>query len=127
MKLLLDTSVLIDTLRAQHGRKEFLAGLVEDGHHLTTTAINVAEIYSGVRAGEEHRTIQLLESLECYAIDAAVGEHAGRLRNFWARKGHAIALPDICVAAVAIEQGCALLTDNRKHFPMPELKLFPLP
>ena len=127
MKLLLDTSVLIDTLRVQHGRKELLAGLVEDGHHLSTTAINVAEIYSGVRAGEEARTIQLLESLECYAIDAAVGEHAGRLRNFWAKKGHVIALPEIFVAAVAIEQGCALLTDNRKHFPMPELKLYPLP
>ncbi|PYV64486.1 MAG: VapC toxin family PIN domain ribonuclease [Acidobacteria bacterium] len=127
MELLLDTSVLIDTLRLRHGRKELLAELVEDGNRLATTAINIAEIYSGVRAGEEDRTIQLLESLECYAIDAAVGEHAGRLRNFWARRGHAIALPDMFVAAVAIEQGCALLTDNRKHFPMPELKLYPLP
>ena len=127
MELLLDTSVLIDTLRLRHGRKELLAELVEDGNRLATTAINIAEIYSGVRAGEEDRTIQLLESLECYAIDAAVGEHAGRLRNCWARRGHAIALPDMFVAAVAIEQGCALLTDNRKHFPMPELKLYPLP
>lgn len=127
MKLLLDTSVLIDTLRVQHGRKELLSRLVEDGHRLTTTAINVAEIYSGVRAGEEKRTIELLESLDCYVVDAAVGEHAGRLRNFWIKKGRAIALTDIIVAAVAIEQGCALLTDNRKHFPMPELNLYPLP
>jgi predicted nucleic acid-binding protein len=127
MKLLLDTSVLIDTLRRQHGRKDLLAGLVEKGHRLTTTAINVAEVYSGIRIGEEQRTIQLLESLECYAVDAAVGEHAGRLKNFWAKRGHVIALPDMVVAAVAIEQGCALLTDNRKHFPMPELDLYPLP
>ena len=127
MKLLLDTSVLIDTLRLQHGRRELLAKLIDDGHHLATTAINIAEIYSGVRASEEERTIQLLESLECYAIDAAVGEHAGRLRNFWMKKGHAIALPDVIVAAVTIEQSCVLLTDNRRHFPMPQLKLFPLP
>jgi predicted nucleic acid-binding protein len=127
MELLLDTSVLIDTLRLRHGRKELLAELVQDGNRLATTAINIAEIYSGVRAGEEERTTQLLESLECYAVDAVVGEHAGRLRNFWARKGHAIALPDMFVAAVAIEQGCTLLTDNRKHFPMPELKLYPVP
>jgi predicted nucleic acid-binding protein len=127
MKFLLDTSVLIDTLRLQHGRKELLAELVEEGHHLITTAINIAEIYSGTRPGEENRTIELLEALECYAIDAAVGEHAGRLKNFWAKRGHALALPDVCVAAVAIEQGCALLTDNRRHFPMPELKLYTLP
>ena len=127
MKLLLDTSVLIDTLRLQHGRRKLLADLAEEGHHLATTAVNVAEIYSGIRAGEEDRTIELLEALECYAIDAAVGEHAGRLKNLWAKRGHVLALPDVCVAAVAIEQGCALLTDNRRHFPMPELNLYPLP
>jgi predicted nucleic acid-binding protein len=127
MKLLLDTSVLIDTLRQQHGRKELLAELVEAGNHLTTTAVNIAEVYSGVRPGEEEQTIQLLESLECYAIDAIVGEHAGRLKNLWMKRGHLVGLPDMCVAAVAIEQGCSVLTDNRKHFPMPEVKLYPLP
>jgi hypothetical protein len=28
---------------------------------------------------------------------------------------------------LAIERGCALLTDNRKNFPMPEVRLYPLP
>ena len=94
---------------------------------MTTTAVNVAKIYSGIRAGEEARTIELLESLECYAIDAAVGEHAGRLKSLWAKRGHVLALPDVCVATVAIEEDCALLTDNRRHFPMPEVNLYPLP
>jgi predicted nucleic acid-binding protein len=127
MTFLLDTSVLIDTLRFRNGRKELLAGLVEEGHRLTTTAINFAEVYAGIRSGEEQRTTLFLDSLGCYEIDAAAGEHAGRLRNFWAKKGRVIALPDIIVAAIAIEQGCTLLTDNRKDFPMPELKLYPLP
>ena len=127
MTFLLDTSVLIDTLRFRNRRKELLAGFVEEGHRLTTTAINVAEVYAGIRSGEEQRTSLFLDSLECYAIDAAAGEHAGRLRNLWAKKGKVIALPDIIVAAIAIEQGCTLLTDNRRDFPMPELKLYPLP
>lgn len=29
--------------------------------------------------------------------------------------------------AVAMERNCVLLTDNRKDFPMPEVKLYPLP
>jgi predicted nucleic acid-binding protein len=127
LTFLLDTSVLIDTLRFRNGRKELLAGFVNDGHRLTTTAINIAEVYAGIRSGEEQRTTLFLDSLECYTIDAAAGEHAGRLRNFWAKKGRVIALPDIIVAAIAIEQGCTLLTDNRRDFPMPELKLYPLP
>ena len=124
--LLLDTSVLIDTLRLRHGRKELLASLVVDGHNLATTAINIAEVYSEIRPGEEQRTTLFLDTLQCYAIDAAAGEHAGRLRNLWAKRGRVIALPDIIVAAIAIERGCTLMTDNRKDFPMPELKLYPL-
>jgi predicted nucleic acid-binding protein len=127
MNLLLDTSVIIDTLRLRHGRKELLRQLVNDGHRLMTTAINVAEVYAGMRSGEEQRTVLLLSSLECYGIDAAVGEHAGRLKNSWSKKGRTLALPDALVAAIAIGQGCALLTDNQKDFPMSELKLFPLP
>ncbi len=52
---------------------------------------------------------------------------AGRLKSTWARKGHTLALADTIVAAVAIDRGCALLTDNRKDFPMPEVRLYPLP
>ena len=127
MTFLLDTSVLIDTLRLRNGRKELLAQLARDGHRMTTTAINIAEVYSGIRAGEERRTILFLDSLECYGIDAATGEQAGRLKSFWATKGRTIALPDMIVAAIAIERGCVLLTDNRKDFPMSEIKLHPLP
>jgi predicted nucleic acid-binding protein len=127
MTFLLDTSVLIDTLRLRHGRKELLAQLARDGHHLTTTVINVTEVYSGIRAAEERRTGSFLDSLECYGLDASAAEHAGRLRNLWGKKGKTIALTDIIVAAIAIERGCTLMTDNRKDFPMPELTLYPLP
>jgi len=127
MNLLLDTSVLIDTLCLRRGRKELLAELVRQGHRLITTSINVAEVYSGMRPEEEQRTIIFLESLECFSLDAGSGEHAGRLKSLWAKKGKTIALPDVIVAAIAIEQACTLVTDNRKDFPMPELNLYRLP
>ena len=127
MDLLLDTSVLIDTLRSRNGRKELLARLVEEGHRLTTTGLNMAEIYAGIRSDEETRTSLLLDSLECYALDCETGKQAGLLQNDWAKKGKTVSLPDAIVAAIAIERGCTLMTDNRKDFPMPELSLYPLP
>src|SRR5437762_5771074 len=69
MKLLLDTSVLIDTLCLRRGRKELLAELVRQGHRLMTTSINVAEVYSEMRPEEERSTITFLESLECFSLD----------------------------------------------------------
>jgi predicted nucleic acid-binding protein len=34
-----------------------------------------------------------------------------------------MALPDITAAAVVLANGFTLVTDNRKHFPMPEMQL----
>jgi predicted nucleic acid-binding protein len=127
MDLLLDTSVLIDTLRFRKQRRELLARLVEEGHRLSTTALNIAELYTGIRSGEETRTSFLLDSLECYALDCETGKQAGLLQNVWAKKGKTVSLPDAIVAAIAIDRGCTLMTDNRKDFPMSELSLYRLP
>ena len=47
MRLLLDTSVLIDVLRLRHGRRELLAELLQLGHTMATSALNIAEVYAG--------------------------------------------------------------------------------
>jgi predicted nucleic acid-binding protein len=127
MKLLLDTSILIDVLRMRNQRREFLAELVRSGHTLSTTALNIAEIYAGMRPAEEGRTEALLGGLELYELNGASARMAGRLKGAWARKGHTLTLADAIVAAIAIERGSALLTDNRKDFPMPEVHLYLLP
>ncbi len=127
MKLLLDTSILIDVLRLRNQRRELLSDLVRDGHTLSTTTLNIAEIYAGMRPAEEGRTEALLSGLESYELSGSSARLAGRLKNTWARKGHTLALADAIVAATAIERGCALLTDNRKDFPMPEVQLYLLP
>jgi len=127
MDLLLDTSVLIDTLRSRNRRRELLAQLVEDGQRLTTTALNIAEIYAGIRSGEETQTSLFLSSLECHALDRETGKQAGLLKSACAKRGKTISLPDAIVAAIAIQRGCTLVTDNCKDFPMPEISLYPLP
>lgn len=127
MDLLLDTSVLIDTLRGHRGRRELLARLVEDGHRLSTTALNAAEVWAGVRTGEESQTSRLLDSLECYSLNNEGAKRTGLRKNSWASQGKTLSLPDVIVAAIAIERNCTVLTDNRRDFPMPEVKLYALP
>ena len=126
MELLLDTSVLIDALRSRNARRELLARLVNEGHHFSTTALNIAEVYAGVREEEAALTASFIDSLECHGLTASSGRHAGMLKNIWSRKGHPLSLSDTIIAAIAIENDCTLVTDNRKDFPMPELKLYPL-
>jgi predicted nucleic acid-binding protein len=127
MKLLLDATALIDVLRNREGRRELLADLVRAGHSLSTSALNIAQVYGGIGSGEEGRTEAFLAGLEEFELEGRVARAAGRLKTTWGKKGRTIALADAIVAAIAIEKECALLTDNRKDFPMAELRRYPLP
>ena len=127
MRLLLDTSILIDVLRLRKGRRQLLAELARAGHSLGTSALNLAEVYAGMRPGEEAQTDAFLGLLECYDVSGKTGKLAGMLKSAWARKGRTLTLADTMVAAVALEHDCILMTDNGKDFPMGELQLYPLP
>ena len=127
MRILLDTSVLIDVLRMRHGRRELLAELTRGGNILATTVLNVAEIYAGMRPEEEAQTGRFLDALDCYELTTAAARLAGILKNKYAKKGRTLTLADTIVAAIAMERGCTLMTDNRKDFPMPELDCYDLP
>ncbi len=127
MKLLLDTTVLVDVLRGRRQRREHMADLAQAGHVLATTLLNVAEVYAGMRAGEEPEAEALFVALRLYAMSGLSARLAGQLKNTWSVKGRTLSLADSIVAAIAIENECYLITDNQKHFPMKELLLYQLP
>lgn len=125
--LLLDTSVIVDALNGKKGRDAFLDGLLAQRNLLACCSINVTEVYAGMLSREAAATEEFLLSLKFYEVTWDVARLAGELKNRWSKKGHTLSLPDVTVAAVALSNGLTLLTDNRKHFPMGELALMPLP
>lgn len=127
MMILLDTSVIIDALRDRRGRRELLRGLLEQGHELACCAINVAEVYSGMRPHEAERTTEFIDGLEYVEISREAARHAGELRLEWQHKGMTFSLPDAIIGAVATSRDLTLATDNSRHFSMLHLKLLPLP
>ena len=125
--LLLDTTVIVDALNGKKGRDQLLDGLLAQRNLLACCSINVTEVYAGMRPREAAATEEFLQSLKFYEVTWDVARLAGELKNRWSKKGHTLLLPDVTVAAVALANGLTLLTDNRKHFPMRELELMPLP
>ena len=125
--ILLDSSVIFDHFNGRNGRSEFLAQLIDQGHVLACCSVNITEVYAGLRAGEEQGTEAFLASLKCLPVTPEIARQAGLLRRDWRAKGHTLSYTDVTLAAVAIANQSPLLTDNGKHFPMPELNLFPLP
>jgi predicted nucleic acid-binding protein len=126
-QLILDTTVLIDALRYRNERRSFLATLVASGLELATSTINIAEVYGGIRPGEEQATRAFLALLDWIPVSPAIAERAGTLQAHLRRQGQTRTIADMIVAATALDAGCALATDNRKDFQISGLTLFPMP
>jgi predicted nucleic acid-binding protein len=124
--LLLDTSVILDHLNDRNDRSELLGKLLDAGHSLACCSINITEVYAGLRPGEEAHTKEFLGALEFFPITPAIAERAGLLRRDWKQKGHTLSVTDVTIAAVALGYNLPLLTDNTRHFPMPEINRLPL-
>lgn len=127
MTYLLDTSVIIDVLNDKRDRTALLKALVEKGAGLACCAINVIEVYAGMRPKEQVRTRALLNHLEYYELNRDVATRAGLWKNQYARRGATLSLADVTIAAVAVVHELTLLTDNKKDYPMPELRIASLP
>jgi hypothetical protein len=127
MKVLLDTSVIIDVLRKLRGRHGFLELRKQAGDTIACSAVTVAEVYAGMRPGEAAATERFLEGLECIEVTQNIARHAGSLKYAWERKGVTIDITDAIIAATSLNFDLYLATDNLRHFPMPDLKLLDLP
>jgi predicted nucleic acid-binding protein len=86
-RFLLDTTFIIDVLNNQRKRLAIMKDLIAQQHELACCAINVAEVYAGMRAPETEKTEALLRSLEYDPIGWEASSLAGHLRQEWARKG----------------------------------------
>ena len=80
-----------------------------------------------MRPHEEKATREFMRSLLFLSITEEVAEGAGRLMAQYQKRGKTLSFQDASIAAVCIAYDCTLVTENTKDFPMPELKLFPLP
>jgi predicted nucleic acid-binding protein len=119
MRLVLDTSVLIDHLR---GRPQAATTLIPDalgrGDELWSSDIVRAEVLAGMRAGEERDTRALLGLVSWVGVDESLAEAAGVLGRRFLRSHPGIDIADLLVAALVEHLDAELKTTNVKHFPM---------
>ena len=122
--ILLDTDVLIEILRGNEAIRDELSALYLQGEALAYSPVTKAEVYAGLRSPERRVTEVLFLGLQCCSIDEMIGEHAGYfLRSY--HKSHGVELADALIAATAKVYQAFLFTLNRRHYPMPELRLYP--
>jgi len=123
---LLDTNIVVDIVNGKKGRDELLKSLILQGNLLACCPIVIAEVYAGMRPKEGPLTTTLLRSLRFFPVTFEVAEQAGIWKRDYSKKGITLALPDAIIAAVAIHNRLTLITENVRHFPIPNLTLYPI-
>lgn len=123
--VLLDTSILINVLHRKPREMTLLQDLTVRGIGLAISCITVAELYAGMRIGEEKTTQALLSALDSIPLDSEIAREAGLIRAAQRRIGKTFALDDMLIATTAIHYGYSLITENRKDFAIPGIYLYP--
>jgi predicted nucleic acid-binding protein len=122
--LVVDTDVLIDYLRDQADAVAFLEGCVQP---LALSVVSVAELYVGVRDGEERRRLDgFAAAFEVLPLEREAAVQAGLWRRQYG-PSYGTGLADALIAASVAAAGATLATLNRRHFPMLAEVLVPYP
>jgi predicted nucleic acid-binding protein len=122
LRVLLDTTVLIDALRGRPAAERVLA-MREEGQIPWICAINAEEVMRGAHDREEPLVERFLTAMRLAPLGRREGLRAGRWRREHARNGITLSQADCMIAAAAIGIGARLATGNPKHFPIDGLEV----
>jgi hypothetical protein len=119
---LLDTTVLIDALRGRPAADR-IRRLRAAGDVPVVCAINVEEVWRGLRADEEAAVQRLVIGLRIVRLGAEEGQRAGAWRRTYAAQGVTLHQADCLIAAAAVTAHATLATGNPSDFPMSEINV----
>ena len=124
--ILLDSDVVIEVLRGRREISDGIRALERQGVPTYCCAVTFAEIWAGLRGGEEAVTEAFFHARGEVALDAAVGRRAGAYLSRYSRS-HGLEIADALVAAAATTAGFRLWTLNKRHYPMADLAFHDAP
>ena len=114
MKLLLDTSVIIDFLRRKDKENSLLFNLSREMFYISI--VTHTELYSGKSVWEKNEKKQALEDvldgITVLTLDNKISQTAGKIKAYH----HTISFVDAIIAATALDYNIPLVTLNTKDF-----------
>lgn len=115
MKLLIDTSIVIDKLRGGHVWDTFWEHADHEAE-LFLSAIVVFELFSGKSSRDAETVKKITTLLKYYHIIEISNAIARRAGEIYREASARLQVPDYLIAATALDIGAEVVTLNKKHF-----------
>jgi predicted nucleic acid-binding protein len=116
MKLMLDTTFVVDFLRRNPAAVTRLQAIHEAGDDPIVTSVVVTEAWTGARRPDDADLDALLRYIEYVHPGPATARLAGTWRAEARLKGRTIGMEDALIGATAFHQDAVVLTRNIRDF-----------
>lgn len=112
----LDTSILIEYFRKSKKENSFLYELSKKHNHFSVSVITEFEIYSGSNEVQRDFWIRFFEQVEVLPFESETSILASSIFQDLKQKNKLIEMPDLLIAATALQHHIPLATLNVRHF-----------
>ena len=123
MRIMLDTTFIIDHLRDDAAARARLRALHAAGDEPLVTSVVVSEAWAGVRPGDDQWLDRFLRYLEYIHPAPATARLAGTWRAEARARGRTLGLADAVIAATAFDADAAVLTRNVRDFALTPVRV----
>jgi tRNA(fMet)-specific endonuclease VapC len=119
-KICLDSDLLVDFLRNRKEAVDFILSN-ESKSDLCTTPMNLFELFYGAyKSDKKEENIGLIralaERINILSFSQESSEKAGEILAQLEKEGKLIEFRDLFIGVIALTNGCAVKTNNKKHF-----------
>jgi len=117
-KFLVDSDIIIWYLKGRDKEVQLLEELAEKGE-LFTSVVTIAEIRAGLTKDAKKIILELKNIFKPLDISEEIAELTGEFKQ-----KYKLDIADMFIAATAVINKLTLVTYNKKHFSMPQIKLY---
>ena len=117
-KFLVDSDIIIWYLKGRDKEVQLLEELSEKGE-LFTSVVTIAEIRAGLTKDAKKIIRELKNIFKPLDITEEIAELTGEFKQ-----KYKLDIADMFIAATAVVNKLTLVTYNKKHFSMPQIKLY---
>lgn len=123
MRLLLDSTFVIDLLDGVPAAVERQRAMFESGDEPCVNEVVLCEVRAGLTERDEHNLVGILEPVEFIQPGPDAALLAGRWRREAHERGYRLSLPDALVASAAAAVDAAVLTRNVRDFALTPVRV----
>lgn len=123
MRVMLDSSFLIDHLRGDPAAIERFGRLFEDGDEPLLNLVVVCEVGVGLLSRDERAFRSIITASEFIQAGPDAARDAGRWRREAKRRGGHLSLSDALIASEAHHSGAAVLTRDIRDFALTPVRI----